>query len=179
MLSGCQIFPTSPPPISEEDEYFESDHFSISYPKGWSCLFENKKSPTRLDESYWVVYHIGDSNYEPYEIHIGFDKVFELISGRVDYVDSKLEDMTSTKRKLIEQGFNTMSNKSDYVILDGKKARKDTTIGKNPKGGSLEIVLIRLEHQSFICTIYYILRPDFNEEIRRRIEAVVNSIHLK
>jgi len=164
LLVSCNF---TSPQISDKNQHFENDFFSIDYPQEWSLNQKERES--------YLAFVFYNPLFPSFNVTL-------FVTPQDGYPNESFENIgaqeAATKR-LKNEGYNSITVRLDSTVFDGNSTKIVIVSGKKSSEEKLQINSIAKFHNNSTFVIMYDFYSDFDEKTKHRLESIVNSIHLK
>jgi len=185
-LFGCDFSPLQAPSIKSQSTHFEHQYFSIDYPSNWIVVNEPPykfevpgdlvRMVTQGQERVFVTFK--DPHYKKYAVWVLLQRMSE--DQKKQFAQNR--DFSSVGRHfksvLKEEGFENFSSKQGAISYVGMPATKIITAGsKNSETKEYHSILMEVGDMDI--QVNYFMWSDFTEDVKKRIDSIVNSLYVK
>ena len=178
-----------PPEISDQNQKYENQYFSMLYPKGWNV--KEIYGPDMAGSTSDGMVQEAMQNYGPKIL----ERIYFLDPQYADYVvlvviiaaDEHTKEVinitgeTDTKgfeKEYRDTKFDKFSTSSNEIFLGGIKGLKQIYMATDDSGQQETENMILLSTSNFIYQIQYKEKSNFNSKTIQRIEDITNSFSL-
>jgi len=143
LMNGCSEISTTPLPISDENQYFENEQFSVYYPKEWSVTLRDNGSLL-----------FGNYNYRPYSFMVDIDEDKQTVE---DIRNNRpiAEIVEGPKKSIKKMGFDNISCEYHNSVFDGKEAENGLCRGtKSNKYREDRWIMVAIDTDKRVGQVY-------------------------
>jgi tetratricopeptide (TPR) repeat protein len=184
---GCAKAKDQPPEISQENEQYSSQYFSMNYPKGWVVKEVNghgdvsgidveaykagEDSVQNVLEGTIVSVSFYDPKFPEFMIYVGVSKLASIDKKAGNGGAGNPEADTFFRRK----GFTHFEIHEKNVSIGGLSGRESLTVMTNDQGQSQTVDQILIDQNNYRFSITCPQNKDFSENALNRLGEIINS----